>query len=341
MEAREKLLIVDLNRGSYLQTNIGLEIFNLDRNRLDGKYYGYIPPRGKVQLIDKLGGVGQPFADGITVVYVQSINNKGTDREVIAFCTDARVYRSPQLGNQLNRGFEDNDGQWKYVDYHVVSDNMVDLSSIPNKLVIETKKYNSYLFRSQRTVLDDSKYPSYRELRSEIINYVVSFETLDQDLGEEQELIQEAEPGTREQSRIYGDQRDEITPGLSGKSIKKNQSIAKRVLETSNYSCLCDCAHRTFLTERGKPYMEGHHLIPCTVANSQIVWEKYHSRTDREENIICICPTCHRAIHFGDKPTRRKTIQVLYEKQKDKLFSVGIEVGIDELFTLCGLDASE
>ena len=24
-----------------------------------------------------------------------------------------------------------------------------------------------------------------------------------------------------------------------------------------------------------------------------------HANIDREENIVCICPNCHRAIHYG------------------------------------------
>ena len=78
--------------------------------------------------------------------------------------------------------------------------------------------------------------------------------------------------------------------------------------------------------------MEAHHLIPCTVSNSQRFQKK--SKLDREENIVCICPNCHRAIHYGNVEIQEKYLRILYNKQKDKLDGVGLKLSFEELLNL-------
>lgn len=78
--------------------------------------------------------------------------------------------------------------------------------------------------------------------------------------------------------------------------------------------------------------MEGHHFIPCTVDNSK----KYESTTklDREENIVCLCPICHRAIHYGDEATKKQRLEQLLSIQKEQLSTMGIDLSLEELFAL-------
>ena len=330
----EKLLLVDLNRGSYCETHTGHEIFNLEHNRLDGKYYGYIPPGGKIQIIDKLDAKGRPYVDGVTVVYVQALSEKDTNRKIIAFCTDARVYREPQSGERLNRGFEDKDGQWRYADWYIVSDNLINLTERPDKFTIKVREHNPQMFRKQRTVLDDPQCHSYPPLRQQIIDYISGVSLIDEDLGDAQDDIQRSEDASKEDSETYGSKQDEEMNGSSGKYIKKNPAIAKRVLKLSDYQCLCDNGHTTFQTRKGNRYMEGHHLIPCTVLNSRRISADYHSRLDREENIVCVCPTCHRAIHYGDEATRTAVLRDLFDKQRSKLFSVGININFEDMLAM-------
>jgi 5-methylcytosine-specific restriction protein A len=157
-------------------------------------------------------------------------------------------------------------------------------------------------------------------------------ESLDEDDFTELECLQNENPASAKTSTEYGCIPDEVISTPSGKAIKKNISIAKKVIADSNYKCLYDETHPTFLTSKGKPYMEGHHLIPCTVINSEFFKER--SKLDREENIVSICPTCHRAIHFGDDTTKRKLIEKLYSKQKVKLESVGLEIDLETILSL-------
>lgn len=95
-----------------------------------------------------------------------------------------------------------------------------------------------------------------------------------------------------------------------------------------------DEKHNTFQTRHSVPYMEGHHLIPCTPTNAQAFWDKYKVNIDCPENIVCICPTCHRRIHFGSDAEKREVIEKLYNFKKDKLKKANIEISLEELIEL-------
>lgn len=83
--------------------------------------------------------------------------------------------------------------------------------------------------------------------------------------------------------------------------------------------------------------MEGHHLIPCTSANSENYGVKYGRNIDCVENIICLCPTCHRRIHFGSNDEKDTIIRFLYKKQISSLLAAGLKFSIDELLFLYNL----
>lgn len=83
--------------------------------------------------------------------------------------------------------------------------------------------------------------------------------------------------------------------------------------------------------------MEGHHLIPCTVSNTERFWSECERNIDCVENVICLCPTCHRRIHFGSRLEKEKIIEPLFEKQKSSLEDAGHHITKEELLALYGL----
>ena len=117
--------------------------------------------------------------------------------------------------------------------------------------------------------------------------------------------------------------------------IKRNPAIAKKVIHDNKYKCQLDIGHVTFMTPAGVLYMEGHHLIPCTVDNSERF--KAISKLDREENIVSICPNCHRAIHYGDADIKKLLVDTLYVQQSLKLIKAGFNLSLDELLKLYGI----
>jgi len=323
----EKIILVDLYSGSYLDKFIAFEHQNFDCNAIDGMYYGYVPPQDSIE-IKRIEKTAKTFVDGVLVVYVQAISEKDKNREIIAYCENARVYAKPQSGEHLNRQFIDKDGTIKTATYSIVSDNLTDLRGASQKFIILRKKYgSSQMFRGQRSYLE--KLP---QLKKDIISYIREQKIIDEDDITQQANIQKTSPASAEMSARYGNMSDEEIEISGTLQIKKNHAIAKKVLKDSAYKCLVDAEHLTFITSAGVPYAEGHHLIPCTIANSR----KYKdvSKLDREENIVCICPNCHRAIHYGDVDTKKRLIEILYKKQRPILTSVGINIPLDELIAL-------
>jgi 5-methylcytosine-specific restriction protein A len=105
----------------------------------------------------------------------------------------------------------------------------------------------------------------------------------------------------------------------------RNKAKGDFVLKQQNYKCQVDQSHKSFTTPAGLPYMEKHHLIPMKY------YDEYENDLDDINNILSLCPNCHRHIHLGDKNEVAKTLEVLYSKQITLLESAGLPISFDGL----------
>ena len=96
---------------------------------------------------------------------------ESTNRKIIAYCENATVFSRPQSGEEKGRYFKDKDGTKCCASYSIVSDNLINLESLEYPFIINTAKYNPYMFRGQRSFL--SKYP---QLKEEILSYIHDLE---------------------------------------------------------------------------------------------------------------------------------------------------------------------
>ena len=113
-------------------------------------------------------------------------------------------------------------------------------------------------------------------------------------------------------------------------TIKRDAMIGVLAINNSGFKCEFDSSHETFISKRSKkPYMEAHHLIP--VSQSQYIWNKKHANVDCIENIVSLCPTCHRAIHHGELDVKLDILKKLYDQKKDKLAKVGLDIDFETL----------
>ena len=104
-------------------------------------------------------------------------------------------------------------------------------------------------------------------------------------------------------------------------------SRGKGALEKAKYSCESDPSHSSFISDKtGKNYMEPHHLIP--ISNQGL----YSNDIDITSNLICLCPTCHKKIHYGIKADVKSMLQAFYAARQKDLKTCGIEIDIDTLF---------
>ena len=93
----------------------------------------------------------------------------------------------------------------------------------------------------------------------------------------------------------------------------RNRKTRDKALKNANYQCEIDNTHKTFLINN-KYYMEGHHLIPMEY---QAMFEK--QSLDIEENIISLCPTCHRKIHYASVNEKISMIKNIFSIKRINL----------------------
>lgn len=113
----------------------------------------------------------------------------------------------------------------------------------------------------------------------------------------------------------------------------KNPIIGKSAIFIANYICENDYSHETFISSStSKTFMEAHHLIP--ISNQRLFWDKYNLNIDCIENLVSLCPTCHRAIHYAIEKEKLKIIESLYNKRISSFKKIGLNITLDELIKL-------
>lgn len=113
------------------------------------------------------------------------------------------------------------------------------------------------------------------------------------------------------------------------RSVPKRSSVLReQVLTENNYKCEIDPSHATFISNAtNEQYMETHHIIPLST-------QKYFKevKLDTKSNIACLCPNCHRLIHYGTKEVKLSVLEILYNNHVKSMRKVKIPIGsIDDL----------
>lgn len=110
---------------------------------------------------------------------------------------------------------------------------------------------------------------------------------------------------------------------------KRNQIIITQALEGAGYLCEQDPTHMTFIARStGRAYMEGHHLLPLKHQS------QFDCSIDIYANVVCLCPICHRLLHFGQDSDRRYAAEKLFEKRSDRLIRSGIDLSKNDFLEL-------
>lgn len=100
----------------------------------------------------------------------------------------------------------------------------------------------------------------------------------------------------------------------------------------SNWSCELNPEHRTFNAQRdGKNFVEAHHLVPMAVQ------DYYHYTLDFTDNVMTLCPNCHRLVHFAEYHQRAEAITKLFSEREKMYDKHGIEVDQKLLLSFYGI----
>lgn len=110
---------------------------------------------------------------------------------------------------------------------------------------------------------------------------------------------------------------------------KRSSIIKLQSIEAAGYECEANSKHKTFIAKStGKPYMEGHHALPMKYQ------DRFKSSLDIYANIICLCPTCHRLLHYGIISEKINVIYKIYYDRVERLAASGIRISKTEFENL-------
>ncbi|WP_375179924.1 HNH endonuclease [Enterococcus rotai] len=120
--------------------------------------------------------------------------------------------------------------------------------------------------------------------------------------------------------------------------IRKGSHYPRNAIEnlnakvSNNWLCIVDSSHKTFTSAaNSKPYVEAHHLIPMAAQDN-------HSNTlDFANNIVTLCPNCHRKIHHACVDEKKGMIVNLFNKRKNIYKKHGIEITQKQLLSYYGI----
>ena len=117
----------------------------------------------------------------------------------------------------------------------------------------------------------------------------------------------------------------------STRQYKRNPATARNALAIANYSCEINSTHRFFISKStNQNYVEAHHLIPISFQSV------YENGIDTLENIISLCPACHRQIHHAHLSDKKALLDKLFRKREGLLNVAGIDIKNKELLEFYG-----
>jgi len=113
------------------------------------------------------------------------------------------------------------------------------------------------------------------------------------------------------------------SPAVAGRVVSKSKGICALTTSTE--------PHKSFICgKRRLNYVEGHHLIPFSQQPN------FSFSLDVDENIVPLCPNCHRLLHHAKFSERKKLLHKLLTVQKNGLVQRMIPVELKELITMYG-----
>ena len=117
--------------------------------------------------------------------------------------------------------------------------------------------------------------------------------------------------------------------GSSASAWPRDPAISAIALKNANFKCEVDASHVTFISKVScKPFMEAHHFIPMEYQ------ESFNVSLDVPENILSLCPNCHREFHHADNEAKKNLVMKFFKERNKQLETRGIYVDVQSLIEL-------
>jgi 5-methylcytosine-specific restriction protein A len=163
----------------------------------------------------------------------------------------------------------------------------------------------------------------YRELKGCVGSEILDIKgQLNEDVFQE-----EIQKGKRKDLQAGAIQKKEKKQSSSSTSWSRDANMAFTALDNANFQCENDPKHETFISARtGNQFVEAHHLIPMEFQGDFLI------SIDVPENIISLCPNCHRAFHNSVISTQENLISKFYKSRSSLLKERGIDITKEKIF---------
>ena len=109
--------------------------------------------------------------------------------------------------------------------------------------------------------------------------------------------------------------------------LYSSNNIKEEAKKKANYKCELDNCHTTFVSKStNNLYVEAHHLIPFSKRDN------FNVSIDILENLVALCPNCHRKIHLAQDIEKKELLNSLFNKREKLLKTENIDINILELY---------
>ncbi|WP_338430133.1 MrcB family domain-containing protein [Synechococcus elongatus] len=115
-----------------------------------------------------------------------------------------------------------------------------------------------------------------------------------------------------------------------GSPYLRDPKVAARAIQNASYRCEGNSAHGTIFTANStkKNYVEAHHLIPMEYQ------DEFEFSLDVPENVVALCPNCHRLAHHAIPAEKREMLCSLIGKRGQLLLKRGISIDEERLLAM-------
>jgi len=109
--------------------------------------------------------------------------------------------------------------------------------------------------------------------------------------------------------------------------IYSSANTKEEAKKLANYKCEFDSNHTTFISKSTNNfYVEAHHLIPFSKRN------EFDVSIDIVQNLVALCPNCHRKIHLAKDEEKKLLLDTLFENRKENLLTENINIDKKKLY---------
>lgn len=118
---------------------------------------------------------------------------------------------------------------------------------------------------------------------------------------------------------------------LGSKGFVRSPAVAAKAILAANFACEIDPMHWTFTSRiKQQRYVEAHHLIPISRQPN------FDYSLDVVANIISLCATCHRFLHYGAPHEKKALLKLLFNGRKSRLLLKNIEIKYSDFLECYG-----